>query len=151
MLKLVDENQLAVQKLIFPYFFTVNSTEANVFLDHIEDFKSLGINIKEYGENTFCIDEAPVLFKDLNYKKFIDDLKSNLNQFKLDKKTLLKEFLAKTACKSAVKAGDRLSEEDIEALLADLENHKVLLCPHGRPFVYVVTKRDIEKWFKRIV
>ena len=56
------------------------------------------------------------------------------------------------ACKSSVKSGMKLSEIEIKELLRDLDiNNPVLLCPHGRPVVTVITRAQIEKWFKRIV
>ena len=121
------------------------------FLNHLDDFLSLGINIVESGPNLFRIIEVPTIIRDIDFKEFILSIKQNLNGSKLSIKSLLKDFLAITACKAAVKAGDKLCDEDIESLLKDLENHKILRCPHGRPFVYEITKREIEKWFKRIV
>ena len=56
------------------------------------------------------------------------------------------------ACKSAVKGGDDLKDIEINYLLTQLKNEtKVLLCPHGRPIVVEIDKKQIEKWFKRIV
>ena len=64
----------------------------------------------------------------------------------------LKNKIARHACRSAVKAGDKLSEGEIDVLLKSFkENKNVLLCPHGRPIVVVFKKTEIEKWFKRIV
>ena len=56
------------------------------------------------------------------------------------------------ACKSAVKGGDDLSDKEINYLIDKLKNDtEVLLCPHGRPIVVNIDKKQIEKWFKRIV
>ena len=56
------------------------------------------------------------------------------------------------ACKSSVKSGMTLTDMEIKELLKNLDiNQPVLLCPHGRPVVTVVSKSQIEKWFKRIV
>ena len=63
----------------------------------------------------------------------------------------LKEFIAQQACKHAVKAGDVLSFNSIEKLVENLQNQESLLCPHGRPIIVEITKKQIEKWFKRIV
>ena len=56
------------------------------------------------------------------------------------------------ACKSAIKGGDDLSKDEIKILLKDMgDNNVVLFCPHGRPVLVRITKKEIEKWFKRIV
>ena len=55
------------------------------------------------------------------------------------------------ACKSAVKAGDRLSDSEIRALIAGMiKTGAPPTCPHGRPVVKTMTKRELEKMFKRI-
>ncbi|MCF8056899.1 MAG: hypothetical protein K9K37_09710, partial [Desulfocapsa sp.] len=66
------------------------------------------------------------------------------------KGSLLEDILASMACKAAVKAGDLLPQEEIEALLnnmakADLFSH----CPHGRPVLKQFSDSDIKKWFHR--
>ena len=64
----------------------------------------------------------------------------------------IKHYLMQKACKSSVKSGDTLNELEIKELLKDLDlKQPVLLCPHGRPVITVVSKAQIEKWFKRIV
>ena len=56
------------------------------------------------------------------------------------------------ACKAAVKGGDDLKDIEIKSLLNELKEQKtILLCPHGRPIVVEIDKKQIEKWFKRIV
>ena len=56
------------------------------------------------------------------------------------------------ACKSSVKGGDDLHDSEIKQLLLLLKNDiKLLQCPHGRPIVVQLDKKQIEKWFKRIV
>lgn len=150
-MKQMQNNKIACQMLLYPYSFKTSTEEATFFLDHLNDFFNIGINIVEAGPNLFRIIEVPTIIRDIDFKEFILSIKQNLNGSKLSIKSLLKDFLAITACKSAVKAGDKLSDQDIHALLEDLANHKILRCPHGRPFVYEITKREIEKWFKRIV
>ena len=56
------------------------------------------------------------------------------------------------ACKSSVKSGMKLTEYEINELLKNIsQDNPVLLCPHGRPVITVISKSQIEKWFKRIV
>ena len=152
--KYMDEiktNDIAIQTLMYPYSFTTSTEETKFFLEHLEDFSSIGIHMVEFGKNLFRIEEIAYSIRDIDFDEFISDIKKNLNTTQFETKQLMKNFLATSACKSAVKAGDSLSDQDIDALLKDLDNHKSLRCPHGRPFVYELPKREIEKWFKRIV
>lgn len=151
LLQKIDQQELHSQSLLSPYTFSCSTDDAKFFTQHLEDFASIGIMMEEYGENIFRVRAVPFLIRDMEYDQFFEEIKANKNRFNFSKKELLKNFLAQTACKSAVKAGDKLSDEDINALLQDLDNHKSLTCPHGRPFVHTITKKDLEKLFKRIV
>ena len=63
----------------------------------------------------------------------------------------LKEKIAQAACKAAVKAGDNLTNNEIETLInIMLQKGSVSLCPHGRPTIIKLTKHQIESWFKRV-
>ena len=64
----------------------------------------------------------------------------------------IKNRLARSACRSAVKSGDLLSGEEIDILLnLIMKQDRVLLCPHGRPICIKFSKYEIEKMFKRVV
>jgi len=120
-------------------------------MEHIEEFEKLGFEIEDFGNRNLKISRVPFLLHNIDLKSFIDEVKSNLIMFNKKTNDILKDFLAKTACKASVKAGDKLTENEINALLVDLKQHKTLLCPHGRPIIVEITKNQIEKWFKRIV
>lgn len=67
---------------------------------------------------------------------------------------LLKETICRDACRAAIKGGDTLTRQQIEYLLSNLLDENGNLpskCPHGRPAVVSLTKRDVEKMFRRIV
>lgn len=151
LLQEIESENLLSQSLLSPYTFECSTDEAKFFTQHLDDFASIGISLEEFGENLFRVRAVPFLIRDIEYDEFFEAIKANQNRFNFSKKELLKDFLAQTACKAAVKAGDKLSDEDIDALLNDIDNHKVLTCPHGRPFVHTISKKDLEKLFKRIV
>ena len=74
------------------------------------------------------------------------------NKIIVSKDQTIREYLAKSACKAAVKGNDKLSENEIKKLVIELHKpNQVLLCPHGRPIFIEFTQKEIEKWFKRIV
>ena len=64
---------------------------------------------------------------------------------------LINDALAQWACKSAIKAGDKLTEEQIRSLLSQMKDVVPVQCPHGRPAIVAITRKDLDKLFKRIV
>ncbi|MBQ0017226.1 MAG: DNA mismatch repair endonuclease MutL [Clostridiales bacterium] len=149
----VDSKSLAIQSLLVPYSFTVNNIEREFLLDNVESLQSLGFEISEFGNNTYKISTIPQLLYGINIKKFIDGVLSELSVYKsLKKSDLIIEKLMQHSCKTAVKAGDILSSDEAIKLIEQIEDTNMRLqCPHGRPVVVKIDKKEIEKWFKRIV
>lgn len=148
-----EKNDLTVQNLLVPYVLNTNYLESDFINNNIETFKSLGFDIEPFGINSFKVSSVPVLLKDISLYKFFNDVLQDLNKnLNLTKSDILKDYLERSACRSAVKANDILSKNEIEILLNMLNSSKqILLCPHGRPIIIEITSKEIEKWFKRIV
>lgn len=150
--KQIKGNNLACQDLLFPYVFNTNLKETEFLENNLELFREYGIDISEFGENSFKISAVPVLLSEINLKDFFENILSDINEVQKKSVDFFKEKIAKQACRSAIKAGDKLSDSEINFLLDSFkENGNVLLCPHGRPIVLQFSKTEIEKWFKRIV
>ena len=145
--------QLAIQTLLVPYIFDTNHLEMQFINDNIELFNKLGFEIESFGINSFKVSTVPVLLKDISLANFFNSILNDLdNILTFNKADILKEYLEKSACRSAVKANDILSQTEIETLLNMLNaENQILLCPHGRPVIIEITEKEIEKWFKRIV
>ena len=112
----------------------------------------MGIEISEFGRNSFKISAVPTFLSDINLQKFFNEILGDLDTLKsLAINDVLFEKLAQKACKSAIKAGDKLSELEIDTLLNALKTNLGLKCPHGRPVAIKITRTEIDKWFKRIV
>ena len=138
--------------MLIPYIQSVNSKELDYLLELSEELERIGFGMDQCSPTEIRISSVPMLMKDINLRKFVDDLLNDMNNYKPKVAYELDSFLMKTACRSALKAGEKLNELQINALLKNLDiNKPVLLCPHGRPIVTIVTKSQIEKWFKRIV
>ena len=140
-----------MQPLLFPYVFTVKDDEAQFIEDNKENILAAGIQIEEFGRNTYRIVAVSTLLADTQMKDFVDFLLASVDEFRVDERTLIVEKIAKKACKAAVKAGYRLNEHEIKYILTEIYHNKILQCPHGRPITVVFTKSQIEKLFKRIV
>lgn len=148
-----DENTLLSQSLLVPYVLNVNYQEWAFINDNINTLKSLGFDIESFGNNSYKVSSVPLLLKDINIAEFFNSILHDIsNNLSIKKTDLMEEYLAKSACRSAVKANDVLSHTEINILLELLsKENQVLLCPHGRPIILKITNTEIEKWFKRLV
>ena len=98
------------------------------------------------------MDEVPADLEHINLDDFFKELLSDLDRMKEIKiEELLKDKIATTACKHAVKGGMTLTDDEVNELLKLMKGNMGLKCPHGRPVCVTLNKKDIEKMFKRIV
>lgn len=150
--KMVENRQLIIQDLLVPYRQKLTPIEVEYLLTLQTKLNELGFDLQTVNDDTIEIKSIPMQLKDINLKNFVDDLLHDMKNIKPAMNNEIRHYLMQKACKSSVKSGMTLSELEINALLKDLdEKNPVLLCPHGRPILTVVTRAEIEKWFKRIV
>ena len=146
------EGSVAQQSLLVPYTFSVNEQENEFIKSKLSYFNELGIETEEFGYNAYKISALPTEFADMDVKAFLDDCMHDMNLLKNETvPNLIREKIAGKACKSAVKSGDFLDENNMECLLKMLKGNLGLKCPHGRPIAIKITRAEIDKWFKRIV
>ncbi len=146
------KREVITQALLVPYIFTVNSAEARFLEEKQAVLRTMGFGIAPFGFESFRIDELPVDLQDINLKEFFDDILAEVDGLKEIKlEDVLKDKIAMTACKHAIKGGMQLTDGEVDALFKLLDGNMGLKCPHGRPVCVTLTKKDIEKMFKRIV
>lgn len=153
MMESLKNQKLAIQQLLVPYVLDVNAVEENYILEHIEDLKTLGFDVEEFGDKTFKVSTVPYILEDVDFKEFFDEFLQDMKNPKVFSFVgSFRDKVASMACKAAVKGGDELSYSEVAKLIELFaENNTKLLCPHGRPVVIKVTENEIERWFKRIV
>lgn len=153
MMESLKNRKLAIQQLLVPYVLDVNAVEENYILEHIEDLKTLGFDVEEFGDKTFKVSTVPYILEDVDFKEFFDEFLQDMKNPKVFSFAgSFRDKVASMACKAAVKGGDELSYSEVAKLIELFaENNTKLLCPHGRPVVIKVTENEIERWFKRIV
>ncbi|MGN0806142.1 MAG: DNA mismatch repair endonuclease MutL [Candidatus Coproplasma sp.] len=152
LLEKVKKRQVNTQNMLVPYIFTVTPEERKFIDDNVNSLWNIGFAIDPFGTSSFKLTDIPVDLYNLDPKGFIDELLSNISEYKKITVTdLVKEKMAQTACKHAIKAGDRLTEAEREKLMEMLKGNMGLKCPHGRPICVKLTKNDLEKMFKRKV
>lgn len=149
----LESKEIAIQPLMIPYILETNYSEASFINNNIDTIREIGFEIEEFGTNSFKISTAPLLFDNVNIEDVFAEILSDIdNKLVLSRNSTIKEYIAKKSCKSAVKGNTRLTDNEVSTLINKLSNSStVLLCPHGRPIIVEVDKKDIEKWFKRIV
>lgn len=140
------------QQLLIPQIIDVSATDAGYLKEIIPELAAIGLDIEEFGANTFKVSAVPSMLISFDLEKFINALladRNKLSQIKV--KNLLHDTLAVTACKAAIKAGDKLNDYQIKALLNLMKDNTPLQCPHGRPAIIAFTRKDIDKLFRRIL
>jgi len=150
--KRISAGKLESQKLLVPESFVLTAGQADVIGDNAELFEKLGIELVSFGPRTMAIQAFPALLANVTPIDFVQDLIDLLDRKDtgFDAERLLEEVLNMAACKAAVKAGQRLSDSEIEQLLADKEHiGSASRCPHGRPTTIKFSISDLERQFKR--
>lgn len=143
--------ELETQNLIFPQAIELSVEDYQIFLEKKDYFDDNAFDIDTFSDNSIVVRGIPGIIKDLNIEGFFFDI---IESFKKDADHIndVKVSIAeKLACHSAKRSGDMLTDEDAKIIAARvLEEGNVLRCPHGRPFVYKLEKKELEKAFKRI-
>ncbi len=152
LMKRLAERKIVKQPLLVPYIFEINPQEERILEEKLYVLRSMGFGIEPFGLGSFKIDEVPVDLQDINVKEFIGEILADIEGLKnAGLEDVLKDKIATVACKHAVKGGMQLTDGEIDALFKMIDGNMGLKCPHGRPVCVVLTKREIEKMFKRIV
>ena len=140
------------QPMLVPFQIKLNAFEATFIRERMSDLWEIGFRISECGETGFEVTEIPVNLQDIDLSRFFNEILSDVSGYRAIKlEELLKDKLAAAACKSAVKGGMDLTRKEVEELLSKMNGDMSLKCPHGRPVVVRMTKKEIEKMFKRII
>ncbi|MDE6967221.1 MAG: hypothetical protein K2P12_01070, partial [Clostridia bacterium] len=148
----IESKNIAVQPLLAPQIIELSPLDSEVIEDLLEDIQKIGFEIEEFGDCTFKFNSIPIIFSSFNGYKFINSLLEDKNRLKrIDIKDILHNEIAKKACKSAIKAGQKLKDIEIQELIKQIEQNNPTQCPHGRPTIIKFTRKDIDKLFKRIL
>lgn len=148
----LQHGPLESQRLLIPIPVAISSAQS-ALLDPIQPLlKRIGIEIAPFGPGAVAVQSFPSFLEKLDPAEFVSELLERGEQELLDlhDEELLHEVLDMMACKAAVKAGDPLTQPEIEALLARRELvERSSNCPHGRPTTLRLSLKDLEKQFKR--
>lgn len=151
--RLMKENQglNMGQELLVPYIISVSPREITLIEENRELLESIGFVIEAIGEHEAVIRMIPVILGKSETAEFARDI---LNEMDVHRNITLEKKraeLLQTACKHAIKGGESLTHDQIQSLVDEMITKKVTpTCPHGRPLVISITRRELDKKFKRI-
>ena len=153
LVKELSEKTVSSQVLNPPVVLNLTGAEEMLLKEFMPQFEEMGFEIEEFGSDAYAVRSMPVDLYGCNEKQFfveiLDELSENAMKGTPD---VILNKLASMACKAAVKGNNRMTYEEIEALLDELLTlENPYHCPHGRPTIISMSKYEIEKKFKRIL
>ncbi len=140
------------QILLSPIKVTLSADEIDAALNATDIFNKLGFSFDEFGATMIVVREAPVNIAVSDTKEaFLEILDLIMNNSKKPDSDIFDELLHSVACRSAIKAHDKNTDEELAIFAEKVLASDARYCPHGRPVIIKFSKRDIEKKFFRIV
>ena len=148
-----DANELDIQMYLEPIMVLLSYDEYDALSANIEKTAKLGFDIEPDLAPTVAVKGVPIILGDENPTELICELAKNFLAYKLDPQLqIFDELYHSIACKAAIKANDESSAVELQALVNSIYGRDdIKYCPHGRPVMIKLSKKDIEKQFKRIV
>ena len=141
----------ASQGLLTPIVIRVSAKEMSLILENKQFLNEAGYEVEPFGETDVQIRAVPYIMGKAEVRPLFMETIGALSRLKTATRDARYAELAQMACKAAVKGGDPLSESEIDALIREmLSTGAPPTCPHGRPVVKMISRRDLEKMFKRI-
>ena len=147
------EGTLERQQLLVPETVELSPKDAALIGGQAELLGELGFEIAAFGNNTVLVHSYPALLKRINLTKLLADLAEGLGRPEQapQRRDILESLLQMMACKAAIKAGHRLTREEMDSLLSqrhlvDDAHH----CPHGRPTALVLSQAELDRQFGRL-
>ena len=146
-----NQEKISSQALLSPVPVRLSPEGAAELLANKAMLEELGFEIDEFGENTILVRQLPMDLDQADAADALESLAADLLTGRKERKdTVRDELLHTVACKAAIKAGWLTSETELLALVKQvMENEDLKYCPHGRPICVTLSKKTLEKQFKR--
>ncbi|MGN0581645.1 MAG: DNA mismatch repair endonuclease MutL [Oscillospiraceae bacterium] len=152
--KLKAENKEPASQLVLcPEGILLSLDEADALYENNSVLENMGFKLDYSGSPYVSVKAVPVILAELNMDEIIPELAENFRNNRRDPRPeAIDDILHTMACKAAIKMNDKNSDAELKKLAEDVYfNDKIRHCPHGRPVMFVISKYDFEKQFRRIV
>jgi len=151
--KSYESSKIESQIFLIPEQFEFSMKETGTVLKKMDKLAKLGFELEHFGGNTFLLRSVPSILVDIKWKNFFLDLIPVMaEESDLSSERALDRLFTVMSCHSAIRAGQRMSHEEMIKLIEQLEKMDLSTnCPHGRPIFKEFKFYEIEKMFKRVV
>ena len=147
-----EARAVSSQPMLIPFVLSLNGQEFAFLERNFSVLREIGFEIEEFGDTSVRVSAVPADLMGMDLNAFFGDVLSSMESLRAIRLSeILKDKLATAACKAAVKGGERLTEDEVRALVEQMGGDVGMKCPHGRPAVVKMKKSEFEKLFKRIV
>ncbi|ADQ40986.1 DNA mismatch repair protein MutL [Caldicellulosiruptor acetigenus I77R1B] len=151
----VYSSNVQSQVLASPVVVRLPSSQKEFVISNASVFQKIGFEIEDFGKNEIVVRTWPALLSSNIDTIFLLDVIEMIYEQMVENKSLVEiseDLLKRIACRAAVKGNSKISDlEKKEIVELVLIKKEIFHCPHGRPVVVEISKREIEKMFKRIV
>lgn len=140
------------QTLLEPLPFTPDASDADVLQQYGDVLAELGFTLEPFGRNDYILRGVPAQLDAADALPALEEICAQLRHgAQMDAQSVRDEVLKTVACKAAIKAGWQTEPEELLRLADAVCAGEVKYCPHGRPVAVTLTRRELDKLFKRIV
>ena len=152
-MKSMDDKEFTSQVIYPPILLTLNMQEEELLKRYRKYFEKLGFALEHFGGKEYSVTSVPANLFGIKGKELLVEMLDGLSQFHgRETPQIITEKIASMSCKAAVKGNQKLSRQEVEALIAELLTlENPYHCPHGRPTIISMTKYELEKKFKRVL
>ena len=147
-----QDRAIMAQSLLAPIPLRPDGADAELIEKNAALFGSLGFEIEPYGEHDYVLRALPADMDAADAAAAVEEICEKLRRGRAPRaEDARDEYLHTVACKAAIKAGWDNSPEELERVAEAVLSGRVKYCPHGRPVSVVLTKKELDKLFRRIV
>ena len=140
------------QTLLEPLPFTPDASDADVLQQYGDVLSELGFTLEPFGRSDYILRGVPAQLDAADALPALEEICTQLRHgAQMDAQSVRDEVLKTVACKAAIKAGWQTEPEELLRLADAVCAGEVKYCPHGRPVAVTLTRRELDKLFKRIV
>lgn len=153
-LKGMQTREFTSQMISPPIILNLTMQEAELLRTYMDQFTRIGFEFEEFGQESYAVRAVPDNLFSIAKKELLLEMLDSLSDeiSRNASSTLIDEKIASMSCKAAVKGNMRLSATEVDTLIGELLNlENPYHCPHGRPTIIAMSRRELEKKFKRIV